>query len=372
LADDAPPRGLHYAAQHARGRRHITRRQALVALFGVAVAALIEAGDLNRRAAKPSLQGLSSNLPAAPSTAAQSRPPWPTSRPPDSFPGGSLPSGNPTFDPPLPGSAPSSAQAPPVTVNQPGPPEVIFGGDPLAGTFALTFDDGTCSTCAAEIVAAVQGSGLHATFSPNGYMGAAVWDSQAEAIAAMAASGQVSLCNHTWDHQDLTKLNAGQIRTELLRNEDWIQERFGVSSRPFYRPPYGFHSLRVDEVAGNIGFTKVIMWNGTFGDSIVHPPEFILQQLKEYLKPGTIMLGHANHPATASIMDEIIEQILESRLRPVTLVEMLGTEPRPKPVGASKSTTTTDIGGSRSTTTSTPTTTTSATTTTTARFRTRP
>src|SRR5262245_33897699 len=122
----------------------------------------------------------------------------------------------------------------------------------------------------------------------------------------MAARGQVSICNHTWDHHDMTKLSEAQVQHELLANEQWIQQRFGVTSRPFCRPPYGAHDPRVDEMIGELGFTKVIMWNGTFGDSIVHPPEFILAQLDEYLKPGTIMLSHANHPATASVIDQII------------------------------------------------------------------
>lgn len=228
-----------------------------------------------------------------------------------------------------PSTTPAPSGAIPVEIDEPGPPEVIFGGDPAEGAFALTFDDGTCSTCAGEIVAGIAASGMHATFSPNGYMGPHVWDAQAESIAAMAATGQVSICNHTWDHKDLTTLSTAQVEAELLRNEEWIQQRFGVSSRPFYRPPYGAHDPRVDDIAGGIGFTKVIMWNGTFGDSIVHPPAFILHQLQEYLKPGTIMLGHANHPATASMIDEIIAQVRQSGLRPVTLVEMLGLGPNP-------------------------------------------
>jgi len=248
----------------------------------------------------------------------------------------SFPAGAPTPDGASPGSGTTTTdpnQGPPgatmVGYDQPGPPEVIFGDDPASGTFALTFDDGTCSTCAAELVAGVAASGIHATFSPNGYMGPQVWNAQAEIIASMAATGQVSICNHTWDHKDLTTLRPSQVETELLRNEEWIQENFGVSSRPFYRPPYGAHDPRVDDIAGSIGFTKVIMWNGTFGDSIVHPPAFILRQLQEYLKPGTIMLGHANHPATASVIDEIVAQVRQSGLRPVTLMEMLGLEPNP-------------------------------------------
>ncbi len=288
--------------QH-RGQPRLSRRQMFAGLLGLGAVTVVDACAPRHRDA--------------------------LNVPPTSSPAGNTGSGSGSAGTASIGNGSSTTNAPPTTVDQPGPPEVIFSGDDKSGTFALTFDDGTCSACAAEIVGAVQQSGVHATFSPNGYMGPSVWDAQSEAMAAMVATGQVSICNHTWDHKDLTKLKAGQIETELLRNDEWIHERFGTSSRPFYRPPYGFHDLRVDDIAGNIGFTKVIMWNGTFGDSIVHPPAFILQQLQKYLKPGTIMLGHANHPATASVIDQIIAQVNQSGLRPVTLLELLGTAPTP-------------------------------------------
>ncbi len=123
------------------------------------------------------------------------------------------------------------------------------------------------------------------------------------------------------EHRDLTTLAASRIKDELVRNEAWIQERFGISSRPFFRPPFGAHNPWVDNVAGELGWTKVILWNATFGDSIVHPPEFIIQQLRSSLRSGTIMLSHANHPATASVMDQIIDIVEQSRLRPVTILE---------------------------------------------------
>ena len=58
----------------------------------------------------------------------------------------------------------------------------------------------------------------------------------ADRIRALIARGQVSICNHTWDHKDLTKLDPDHIRTELTRNEVWIEQTFGVSARPLIRP----------------------------------------------------------------------------------------------------------------------------------------
>ena len=84
-------------------------------------------------------------------------------------------------------------------MNRPGPPEVVLGGPAASGAFALTVDDGTRPTCAAEIVAAAQRSGFHLTLCPNGNIGPPVWNSQADAIAAMAATGQLAICNHTWN-----------------------------------------------------------------------------------------------------------------------------------------------------------------------------
>jgi hypothetical protein len=46
---------------------------------------------------------------------------------------------------------------------------------------------------------------------------------------------------------------------------------------------------------------------------------------EQYLQPGTIMLGHLNHPTILTLFGEIQSIISKRNLQPVTLDEMFGT-----------------------------------------------
>ncbi|MDQ6837296.1 MAG: polysaccharide deacetylase family protein [Actinomycetota bacterium] len=218
----------------------------------------------------------------------------------------------------LPPSDPS-----PVTAAVPGVSHIIAKGPATSANLALTFDDGDCEQCVAGIVDGVERTGVHVTFCPNGAYGPATWDKYADRIRALIAKNQVAICNHTWDHKDLTKVSDQQIRTELTRNEQWIEQTFGVSAFPVFRPPYGAHNRRVDRVAADLGFTQVLMWSGTLGDSIIHPPDFILSQMQMYAKPGMVILAHGNHPATASVFDQLVGIAHQSGLQLLTVPELL-------------------------------------------------
>lgn len=125
------------------------------------------------------------------------------------------------------------------------------------------------------------------------------------------------------DHADLVE--PAQVRHELGRNEQWITMTFATTSRPYYHPPVGVHNTDVDNLAAELGFDRVVMWNGSFSDSTVITPQFLMTQVRTYLTPGAIMLGHANHPTVLALFDEIIQLIHDRQLQPVTLDEMFGT-----------------------------------------------
>ncbi len=220
--------------------------------------------------------------------------------------------------------------APPVQLGaipppHPGTPEVLWSGPPGTQQFAWTVDDGYCQSCIAEYVAFAQSSGIHLTLNPNGVFGSLWAPSVVAQVRDMAADRQVQFGNHTWDHQDLTKLSSTEAARDLTRNEQWIEDTFGITSRPYFRPPYGFYNSRVLSVAGELGYTSVLMWNGTFGDATLETPAQILGLAEQWLKPGTIMLGHLNHTPILSLFDQIQGIIAARNLDPVTLDEMFGT-----------------------------------------------
>ena len=208
---------------------------------------------------------------------------------------------------------------------RPGPARILDHGPADAGNrIALTVDDGTCADCVTGYVEFARSSGTHLTFSPNGTSDRE-WRPHARVLGPLIATGQVQIINHTFSHPKLTTLPEAKIREELERNDEWVVNVFGITTRPYYRAPYGLHNPTVDGVAAGLGYTRSVLWNGSYSDSTVITPEFLMEQARKYLHPGVIMLGHANHPTVLSLFDKILELIRERSLEPVTLDELFGT-----------------------------------------------
>jgi peptidoglycan/xylan/chitin deacetylase (PgdA/CDA1 family) len=238
-----------------------------------------------------------------------------------------------TRPPPVAGPSPilpNGEAGPPLSLGavappRPGRPVVYSSAPPTAGNqIALTIDDGYCSECVAKYVAFAQSTGIHITFNPNGVFGS-LWTPLVDVVRPLVATRQVQFGNHTWDHANLLTRTNAQIADELQRNEDWIQTTFGVTSRPWFRPPYGYYNARVEEVAAGLGFTNILMWNGTLGDATAISPQELLGLAQRYVSAGRIVLGHMNHPTVLGLFPQLQAIIAERGLQPVTLDEMFGT-----------------------------------------------
>lgn len=209
---------------------------------------------------------------------------------------------------------------------QPGLPEVITKLPPYAlpGAIALTIDDGFSPETVSAYVEFAATTGTHLTFSPNG-MYRSVWERHTEVLRPMIEAGQVQIGNHTYSHKDLKRLSDRRITEEIERNDEWVQQTFGITTRPYLRPPFGFRNQRTDELAGELGYTRILMWSGSFGDAVVLTQDVLMQQASKWLRPGTIMLGHANHPTVTHLYPEILALIQSRGLTPQTLDEAFGT-----------------------------------------------
>jgi peptidoglycan/xylan/chitin deacetylase (PgdA/CDA1 family) len=201
---------------------------------------------------------------------------------------------------------------------------VLTRGPAGSNRIALTVDDGYANDVVAGYVDFAVRTGIHLTFSPNGVYSHA-WAPHANQLKPLVERGQVQIINHTFNHPDLRKLTDAQIRTELERNDDWVTKTFGTSSKPYYRPPYGYHNEHIDGIANTLGYRNTVMWSGSYADSKVVTPEFLMAQAQKYLQPGVIMLGHANHPTVLGLFDQITALIKQRQLDAVTLNEMFAT-----------------------------------------------
>jgi peptidoglycan/xylan/chitin deacetylase (PgdA/CDA1 family) len=213
---------------------------------------------------------------------------------------------------------------PPIPPAHPGKARVVSHAPVPSQQIALTIDDGYCDECVAGYVAFAERTGIPITFSPNGTYGQ-IWGPKVDRLAPLIARGQIQIGNHTWSHPDLTKLSETKIRDELNRNEDWIQKTFGITARPWFRPPYGKRNATSDGIAGSLGYTNIVLWNASLGDSTEITREQLLANAQQYLQPGNIVLGHANHSTVLELFDRLQQLLEERKLQPVTLDTMYNT-----------------------------------------------
>lgn len=207
---------------------------------------------------------------------------------------------------------------------RPGSAKVISAAPSPTQQIAITLDDGYCPGCIASYVEFARSSGIHLTFNPNGQFGS-LWTPHVDVVREMIAEKQVQIGNHTFNHPNLLQLSNTAVSDQLNRNEEWIEQTFGITGRPWFRPPYGYYDQRVNAVAAEMGYTNILMWNGSFGDSTVISPQQLMGLANQYLKPGTIMLGHLNHDVIFPLWPQIDQIIAQRQLDPVTLDEMFGT-----------------------------------------------
>lgn len=226
------------------------------------------------------------------------------------------------------GTASSSPATEPVTA----PPETGIAqvvvqlphAAALAGAVALTIDDGFSPDTVAAYVEFARASGVHLTFNPNGLY-AYAWEPHAAVLRPLIEAGQVQIGNHTFSHKDAKRLSKHRFEQELEKNEEWVQRAFGTTTRPWWRPPFGFHDQLTDQRAADLGWDRTLLWNGSFGDAAILTQAQLLHEAHTWLRAGTVMLGHANHPTVTHLYPQILEILTERGLTPRTLDEAFGT-----------------------------------------------
>ena len=206
---------------------------------------------------------------------------------------------------------------------------VVFSG-PHVSEIALTFDDDFCGPCVHGLLTVLSQQGASATFCPNGRYGAAGWSAADRRLARrLVARGLIAFCNHTWSHYDLRRLSDARLADELARNERWIEATFHVRSAPYFRPPYGAYDGRVVRVAGQLGYRSVVLWSGTLADSSRRTVPYLVAAIRHWARPGAIILGHGDFPATPRALVRILAVLRARGLRTVTLPVLLGGKPVP-------------------------------------------
>lgn len=143
-------------------------------------------------------------------------------------------------------------------------------------------------------------------------------------LLPLVKSGQLQIANHTYSHAALTSLTDEQIVRELTRNDEEIVRLFGVSSKPYFRPPYGYYDERVLAAAASCGFTRPVLWYGSLADSSNISSAEVYAYAEKYALAQHIVIGHLNYRGVVSELDHIRALLDQRGLKTVTIRDYYG------------------------------------------------
>ncbi len=224
---------------------------------------------------------------------------------------------------------PSTAASAAPTPDRGEPSVVVTSGPRDGSSVALTFDMGGRLDPALAIIDWLIAEQVPATIFPTGSTASGTVTGRAVMERIAAHPDLFALGNHTWDHPDLTALDATGIETQLIRTEQAVLGLAGRSTRPFFRPPYGSHDADVRAVAGELGWTYTVMWDvdtidwkavadgGPTADDIV-------ARVLSRVRPGSIVLMHLGGYNTLDALPRVVAGLRDRGLQPVTLGTLLG------------------------------------------------
>ena len=161
----------------------------------------------------------------------------------------------------------------------------------------LTFDDGPCPETTPQILDILQRHDAKATFF-------CVGDNilkHPELFAQIKAEGH-QVANHTMHHSKGFYTNTNDYLNE-------IDECAALIGNNLFRPPNGLISPRQNSMLRNKNY-KIIQWDViTYDWDNKHTPKDILNIIKRYTRPGSIIVLHDSlkaAPRTLKILENII------------------------------------------------------------------
>ena len=187
---------------------------------------------------------------------------------------------------------------------------------------AWTVDDGADPEVVRAYAEFAHRTGTRLTFFINGQYPA--FRQHRDLLLPLVKSGQLQIANHTYSHAALTSLTDEQIIQELTRNDEEIRRLFGVSSKPYFRPPYGYYDARVLAAAASCGFTRPVLWYGSLADSSNISSAEVYAYAEKYALAQHIVIGHLNYRGVVSELDRIRALLDRRGLTTVTIRDYYG------------------------------------------------
>ncbi len=178
---------------------------------------------------------------------------------------------------------------------------------------ALTFDDGPSATITPRLLDALDERNVKVSFFLVGFMLQANTD-----IAQRAFDSGHQLCNHTYNHPWFSKISLEEMKWQVSRNDELIEQITGTKNA-LLRIPYGDVT---NKAKANVS-TSIMQWSvdPTNGNSST-PEDKMYQNLIDTVKDGSIILLHDTSEKNLNVALRAIDELLSRGYEFVTLDEL--------------------------------------------------
>jgi peptidoglycan/xylan/chitin deacetylase (PgdA/CDA1 family) len=189
----------------------------------------------------------------------------------------------------------------------------------------LTFDTGVEAGHTPAIIETLRRAGVKAGFGVTG-----AWAERYPDLLRMLVADGHRIVNHSYSHRSFTgaatekpPLTRDERAEELRRTEELISEIGGVSSRPYFRPPYGDVDDALREQLAAEGYDVVLMWTVDSEGWNRSPANEIAQRSLAAAAPGAIYLMHVEAASRdADALEDIIAGLIARGYRFATVDEV--------------------------------------------------
>jgi peptidoglycan-N-acetylglucosamine deacetylase len=189
------------------------------------------------------------------------------------------------------------------------PGEIVKRGDPNIPNIFLTFDDDWRNV--PRILDIARGKNVKITFFP---VGIPVSNNKPLWKDVLLEGHTVE--NHTWSHKNLNKITKEEVRTQIVRQRDLVEELAYIAGvkdsqgndykQVFLRGPGGYTNLQVQEIARQLNLV-IARWTISSGDTnSTNTEDKIYHNVVDRLKNGAIVLKHAK-VKTINVLPAIID-----------------------------------------------------------------
>lgn len=202
------------------------------------------------------------------------------------------------------------------------PAIVVHNGPRDSKQIALTFDDNYNPARALATLRALQRHQVKATLFVMGSGVQSYPTINAEIVKGMAA-GLFEVGDHSYSHPVLTKLSNAGKAAQIGGGTDAFRKATGARTVPLFRPPYGSTNASVAAVAGQEGFSHLILWDIDPRDWAGSSASTMTNHIVSRARSGAIVVMHLSAPHTAEAIPGLAAKLRDKGYELVTVSEML-------------------------------------------------